>query len=259
MLYKTMNEIVCKELPSNIASFDWISLVNNETLIGVLIGGILAILGAFWASKKGFRRDRELSRVVDIYIPLYDDLMKSSGGERLFKSLWAYEGYYSELAGRTFQKRVPNYAAEWDRIKIDARILRTPKDVRETMESLYMTVETYVEKHKCYLKEMQSHISAFVSEKTGAEITKAASGELLLKFSHNGDNENLDRILFGHSNSTIMDEAKEQVRTLVIGEIKGIQSYRELEQLWENWSRQEEVAINCLKKRIERFERKFKS
>jgi len=49
-----LNENICNELATRVTLFDWLSIVNLDTLIGVIIGGILAIFGSYWVSKKEY-------------------------------------------------------------------------------------------------------------------------------------------------------------------------------------------------------------
>ena len=64
MSNEMLNENACDGLTAYAVSFDWLNIVNIDTLIGVVIGGILAIFGSYWVNKREYRLDRELDRAT---------------------------------------------------------------------------------------------------------------------------------------------------------------------------------------------------
>ena len=149
--------------------------------------------------------------------------------------------------------------AEWKNIRQSAKFYKTPKDIRNAMDALYASVDAYIERHATFCREMQDHINDVFNEKTGGKINLENFGENLLEFALESNFYSMDLILYGRPYNTLTNEHRTQMHSIITQEIFGMPSFLELEELSRNWEEREQNAIDRLKKRIEKFERKFKT
>ena len=252
-----LNYNIYDELATYATSVDLLSIINLDTLLGVVFGGILAIVGSYWVSNKEYNRDRELNRAEEIYIPLYNELMKNRvEGMRSHKPFIA-KPLQKEQRVAMYDKRM--IYAEWNNIKHSARFYKTPKDIRCAMDALYSSITTYIDNFNIVYPKIQQDISAFFYNKTGTETHHRGNfGEMLLSSALSNDFERMDVIFFNLRGSTLIDENQIEIRSCIIKEISDRPDFIELKRLICVWEEKEQTAINCLEKRIEKIENQYK-
>ena len=118
------------------------------TLLGAIVGGVFTLLGSIIINKNVQKAQNAIKRKGIIYKPLYDEL------KNIHERILIDNPYPNNVS---FEKEIQSYIpipqyTVWGRIKNDSRYFEVPKKLRDEMEKLYKTIETYQDEYSktCY-------------------------------------------------------------------------------------------------------------
>ena len=221
---------------------DWFNLIS--TLIGAVVGGILALYASVFVSKRESRRDAELKRVKEIYTPLYEELIK--------RNEYAKKSPYSEsLANLPSRVALPSRQV-WIEIKSDARRIDVPKKIEKTMENLYAALSAYSSMYNAFCEDMRSNAQHILEEETGTRPGDSVAMSITIEalnsiVKNNADIEISNRLgqeLF------ISKENISQIKNRLFRDISDSLEFIKIEQKRKHWVKLEIKAIKCLERSI---------
>jgi len=201
-------------LKNLICTINWFEVVNP--LLGVIIGGALAVYGSIIVNKKQYKWEIDLKRVENIYTPLYNNLVENHF-DILIDNY--YPGYIVFQKGQQTIYKHPQYY-EWDCIKLDARYLETPKNVIEIMDNLYVSISKYQSIYYDSCKNVKLFIDNILSEEIGKINTVDNLGDVIINSIHKKDiDEIIDRIFFP-KNDTLNKEQTELIANRIMNRLQ---------------------------------------
>ena len=234
-------------LSTYVTSFDWANIVSffNNAFVGIIVGGALAIFGSYLVSRSERKLDRDQNRVSEIYKPLYDELMRNR--EFLAVNWPRYEEFMK--------------CAEWESIKHSARLFKTPNDVRGAMEALHTSAKTFDEKAGVFDKEMENKVKDIFSQEINVAPDYGNFGSyvyLLLPF-FKDKFDGIYSVFPRYYVDGLTSDKRVEMANTIIDQMTNMPSFLEIKELYFVWKEQEQSAVDCLQKRIEKFEKKFKA
>ena len=241
---------LCEELAASKNGFEWFNIVNIDTLLGVLVGGIITLFGSVYVHRLQYEQQAELKRTETIYTPLYNELMKNH------KSILVENPYPSkihftnpirgDLAG------FPLYSV-WEQIKLDTRHIETPEVVINAMDDLYIAIKDYQSLSQKSREAMSLHIDTIFHEETNNKLY-IASADAILDSLLNKRNDELKSSL---TYEKLSEDKQTTIINRIINEISDLQEFKELEEKRKHWEQLEKQAIECLAARIEKVKKKY--
>lgn len=114
------------------------------TILGAVVGGSFTLLGSLIINTHVQKAANAIRRKNVIYKPLYDELTIIHN-EILKEN--PYPNFIEFQKGSQTILKHPQYTV-WGRIKNDTRYLEVPSKLKDAMESLYASIDLYIEKRK---------------------------------------------------------------------------------------------------------------
>lgn len=224
-----------------------------DTLIGAVVGGVLALLGSIVTnrSQQKAQAARERSRIV--YKPLYDELMNIHAVV-LRDNPFPFRIEYGEKTPAC-DPQDPRYCL-WGKIQNDSRLFLVPQKLRNVMDDLYKKIAAYSVAIEPATRVINEIFRTTVSHELGKSIDGGVDfGNILLKSVM--CNERPDYPSFMWMIGDISDSQRDLIWNATCAKCQEAKSVKQLAKAKKDWSKSEEYAIELLSNFIKYIEYRY--
>ncbi|MBE6813527.1 MAG: hypothetical protein E7523_11695 [Ruminococcaceae bacterium] len=234
-------------------STDIITMLS--AIFGAIVGGIFTLIGTSYSNKQQLKAKTNTKKKNLIYKPLYDELA---------------EIHYVQLKEKPFPSRITYVKAPykdidliqytaWDRIKTDSRYIEVPNHLKESMESLYITVENYIDSQKELSKEIYSILNEVLKNQLNTKCNIVNFGNYFATYVLLDSQENIfDHIAESLTPNVDIDElTKTKVNNIFYDTCARSSIVQNVKAKHSNWMKQQQSTLELLETLIKYINIKY--
>jgi len=217
-------------------------------LLGALVGGVLALLGSFWVAKKQAKAQAEMNRRETIYKPLYDEL------KRIQDHILPVNPFPTFIAFKKGSQTImphPQYGV-WGEIKLDSRLLETPKALVKQMEELYLKIEGYLTINPRARDEVRNVLNEVLAENNQQLCSIINVGDSLIPCVFQDNGNGIYDIAMRYANVNLDEETKGKINAAVHQKCTENQLMLDMQKSYNDYVTVQRKAIDLLRKLIQR-------
>ena len=220
-------------------------------LISVMLGGAFTLAGSLFINRWQYKRQEELKRTENIYIPLYNELIKIQNG------LNEHPYPTSLLSDRPSETLLIPQA--WEEIKNDARHIETPDKAKKAMKDLEDVLSTYASIYRKSQGDIFSHIKDIFDEESNYAVSEWTHTDLVTSALNAVATKDINKYKNYMAGERLISQGcrVEEIINRTMEEIPNLQEFKELEQARKQWKESLQKAIDYFAKRIEKVKKRY--
>ena len=224
-----------------------------DTLIGAVVGGVLALLGSIVTNRSQQKAQAARDRSRTVYKPLYDELMNIHA-VILQNNPYPFRIEYGEKTPAC-DPQDPRYCL-WGKIQNDSRLFLVPQKLRNVMDDLYKKIAAYSVAKEQATGAINELFRTTVSHELGKSLDGGVDfGNLLLKSVMCNELPDFSSFIWIIGN--ISDSQKDIIWNATYAKCQETNSVKQLAKAKEDWNKSEEYAIELLSNYIKYIEYRY--